>query len=94
MSIHVNIGEAKTHLSRLIAAALRGEKVVIDRDGKAQVELTPVAPDDHQAERRARLKAFMGSKRAEVTEQGLDLIAEPSFSDEELDALQSPRALG
>ena len=43
MTIHVNIGEAKTQLSKLISASLRGEEVVIDHDGKPQVRLTPVA---------------------------------------------------
>ena len=36
-----NVHEAKTHLSRLIAAALAGEEVVICRDGHAVVRLVP-----------------------------------------------------
>ena len=43
MTIHVNIGAAKAQLSKLIAASLRGEEVVIDHDGKPQVRLIPVA---------------------------------------------------
>ena len=43
MTIHFNIGEAKAQLSKLIAAALRGEEVVIDKDGVPQVRLEPVA---------------------------------------------------
>jgi antitoxin (DNA-binding transcriptional repressor) of toxin-antitoxin stability system len=39
MTIHVNIGEAKTRLSELIAASLRGEDVIIARDGTPQVQL-------------------------------------------------------
>lgn len=55
MTIHVNIGEAKTQLSRLISATLRGEEVVIDRDGQPQVRLVPV--DAAQAvDRTARRK--------------------------------------
>ena len=42
MTIQMNIAEAKAKLSRLISASLRGEEVVIDRDGKPQVRLTPV----------------------------------------------------
>jgi prevent-host-death family protein len=42
MTIHVNIGEAKTRLSELVAAALRGEEVVVDRAGEPQVRLVPV----------------------------------------------------
>lgn len=40
----VNIHEAKTHLSALIAAVERGhEKVIICRHGRAVAELVPVA---------------------------------------------------
>ncbi len=38
----VNIHEAKTHLSKLIAAVERGEEVVIARDGRAVARLVPV----------------------------------------------------
>jgi prevent-host-death family protein len=38
----VNIADAKTHLSRLIALAERGERVVIARAGKPVAELRPV----------------------------------------------------
>lgn len=38
----VNVHEAKTHLSRLIDAAMAGEEVVIAKDGKPFVRLEPV----------------------------------------------------
>lgn len=38
----VTVHEAKTHLSRLIAAAERGEEVVISRGTTPVVKLTPV----------------------------------------------------
>ena len=41
MTIHVNIGEAKTRLSELIAAAIRGEEVILDKAGVPQVRLVP-----------------------------------------------------
>ena len=41
MTMHVNIGDAKTRLSELIAAALRGEEVVLDKAGVPQVRLVP-----------------------------------------------------
>jgi antitoxin (DNA-binding transcriptional repressor) of toxin-antitoxin stability system len=88
MTIHVNIGEAKTKLSALIAAVKRGEKVIIDRDGQPEVELTPVSPEANRVERAARLRAWMGSKRDFVTKGGLDIIAQPAFTDEELDAME------
>ena len=37
-----NIHEAKTHLSRLIAQAARGETVIIAKAGKPLVKLVPV----------------------------------------------------
>ena len=47
MTIHVNIGKAKSTLSKLIAASLRGEEVVINHDGVPQVRLMPVAKPSH-----------------------------------------------
>lgn len=37
----VNSYEAKTQLSKLIARALKGERIIIARAGKPLVELTP-----------------------------------------------------
>jgi prevent-host-death family protein len=53
MTTHVNIAEAKAKLSSLVKASLRGEEVVIDRDGKPQVRLTPV-PEAKAIDREAR----------------------------------------
>lgn len=55
MTIHVNIGEAKTKLSKLIAASLRGEEVVIANDGTPQVRLVPM-PEAKAVDREARRK--------------------------------------
>jgi prevent-host-death family protein len=38
-----NIHAAKTNLSRLVEAALRGEEVVLARNGKPVVKLVPLA---------------------------------------------------
>lgn len=40
----VNVHEAKTHLSQLLARAEAGEEIVIARNGKPIVELKPVEP--------------------------------------------------
>jgi len=40
----VNVYEAKTHLSRLLTEAVRGEEIVIARDGVPLVRLVPVMP--------------------------------------------------
>ena len=39
---HVNVQEAKTRLSQLLAAAERGEEVVIARGGRPVARLVPV----------------------------------------------------
>jgi prevent-host-death family protein len=40
----VKVHQAKTQLSKLIAAALAGEEVVIARGNEPVVRLTPIAP--------------------------------------------------
>lgn len=40
----LNIHEAKTHFSKLVAAVEAGEKVVICRNGKPVVECVPAQP--------------------------------------------------
>ena len=42
MSEVVNMHKAKSDLSRLVARALAGEEVIITRDGKPVVRLTPI----------------------------------------------------
>jgi prevent-host-death family protein len=41
----VTIHEAKTHLSRLVDAALAGEEVIIARRNKPLVQLTAIRPE-------------------------------------------------
>jgi antitoxin (DNA-binding transcriptional repressor) of toxin-antitoxin stability system len=40
----VNIYEAKTHFSRLVAEALQGEDIVIARDGVPFIRFVPIVP--------------------------------------------------
>ena len=48
----VNIHEAKTHLSRLVERAAKGESFIIAKAGKAMVKVVPVdAPDQSQIRR-------------------------------------------
>jgi prevent-host-death family protein len=42
--LDVNVHEAKTHLSRLLARVAGGEEVVISKAGKPVARLVPVAP--------------------------------------------------
>jgi prevent-host-death family protein len=44
MSIQINMHEAKTRLSELVAATERGEEVILARNGKAVVRLVAVDP--------------------------------------------------
>lgn len=88
MTIHVNIGEAKTRLSELVAAARRGEEVVIAHSGKPAVKLIPVAPDDDRAATVARRLAFFGSVKRAAGDK-IDWL-EPTFTDEELDSFEKP----
>jgi len=53
--ITVNVHEAKTNLSRLLAQAEAGEEVVIARNGKPVARLAPV-----QARARPRPDVFKG----------------------------------
>ena len=39
-----NIGEAKAHLSELVQKALLGEEIIIARDNKPLLRLTPIEP--------------------------------------------------
>ena len=44
----VNIHEAKTHLSRLLARVAAGDEVVIAKAGKPVARLIPVTPHDRR----------------------------------------------
>lgn len=55
-----NIHAAKTSLSRLVDAALRGEDVIIAKAGKPVVRLTPIAPQDQREKRRAFFGCLKG----------------------------------
>lgn len=53
MTINVNIGEAKTRLSELLAAAARGEVVVVNKAGVPFATIVP-RPEALALEREAR----------------------------------------
>jgi prevent-host-death family protein len=48
----VNVHEAKTHLSRLIEQAVKGEPFVIAKAGKPLVKVVPIRPPEAGATRR------------------------------------------
>lgn len=87
MTIHVNIGEAKTRLSELVAAALRGEEVILQRGGQPKVRLTPL-PEAEEMEKAARAAkraaaiGFLADKYRHL--HGTDALdVPPSMTDEE-----------
>lgn len=49
---HVNIHEAKTHLSKLVDAAAKGESFVIAKAGKPLVKVTAITPTEAAAVQR------------------------------------------
>lgn len=74
----VNVGQAKTELSRLIALALAGEEVEIARDGIPVVRLVPLEP----ARPGAQFLAAAGSLAGEIR-----ISEDFEFSDAELDEM-------
>jgi prevent-host-death family protein len=54
----VKMHQAKSQLSKLIAAAVAGEEVVIARGNEPMVRLTPVAPPAKQKRVPGRLKGM------------------------------------
>ncbi|MBW8754060.1 MAG: type II toxin-antitoxin system prevent-host-death family antitoxin [Sphingomonadales bacterium] len=86
MTIHVNIGEAKTRLSELVAAALRGENVIVQRDGEPKVRLVaiPEAAALEKEARAAKRRAAIGfarEKYAHLPSEAFDVP--PAMTDEE-----------
>ena len=85
MTIHVNMGEAKTRLSQLVAAAVRGEEVILQKAGAPQVKLVPVkeAEREKRAEVAQRRVANLGYLKEKY--RGVDLTVPPSMTDEEVE---------
>lgn len=71
----VNIHEAKTHFSELIAAVERGEEVTIARRGKAVARMVPCSP----AEGGIRLGTYEG--RLVIHPEFYDEMSEDELSD-------------
>jgi prevent-host-death family protein len=75
MSVHVNIAQAKARLSELVAAAVRGEDVVLDRAGKPQVRLVAVteASVSEIARRAEKRKLAVGMYAHLVGDRSIDV---------------------
>jgi prevent-host-death family protein len=56
-----NVHDAKTNLSQLIEAALRGETVTIARRGKPAVKLVPIETENKSPKRISAFEALSGT---------------------------------
>ncbi|MGB3456870.1 MAG: type II toxin-antitoxin system prevent-host-death family antitoxin [Litorimonas sp.] len=66
--VPVNIHEAKTHFSKLVAAVERGETIVISRYGKPVAQMEPVEAAGESGERE------LGILRGQITmPEGFDI---------------------
>lgn len=68
MTRHVPIAEFKDHLSELVAAAARGEEIIITRHGKVEAKLGPandLARRQRVAEAVRRIREHQRNMRAE-----------------------------
>lgn len=79
MTRHVPISEFKNHASELVAAAERGEEVIITRHGKATVRLEAITADDGEAPRRRKAREAMArilARREQMRAAGMTATAE------------------
>lgn len=94
MTIQSNIGEAKTRLSELVAACLRGEEVILAHAGRPVARIVGLeaavaeAAEVKYAERKAKWDAWIGSKAGLLPKGTGDLFLEPTYSDEEMQAFE------
>lgn len=72
--MQVTIHEAKTHLSKLIAAVERGEEVVIARRDKPVVRLVQ--------EKQARPKRVLGALAGYMDPRVIDMLTDPALDKE------------
>jgi prevent-host-death family protein len=71
----VNIHEAKTHLSRLIEEAIKGEPFIIAKAGKPVVKVTAIDAPEPAAKRRLGFMAGQFSVPEDFDQMGADEIA-------------------
>ena len=82
MATTVNIHEAKTHLSKLVDRAAKGEEIIIAKAGKPLVKLSAVT--ETAGERGARRR--FGFAKDLLTEEQVKALLDPAL-DKELEDL-------
>jgi prevent-host-death family protein len=75
----VNIHEAKTHLSRLVEQAVRGEPFIIAKAGKPMVKVVPLEEGDRP--RRCLIGALKGQFTVPDDFDAMDEEIEKLFND-------------
>jgi len=70
----VNIHEAKTHLSRLIEGAVRGEPFIIAKAGRPLVKVMPISAPERGAECRLGFLAGRGEVPDDFDRMGAEAI--------------------
>jgi antitoxin (DNA-binding transcriptional repressor) of toxin-antitoxin stability system len=86
MTININIGEAKTRLSELVALALAGEEVVLQKAGVPKLVLMRVEDAERMKREEVARRRIANIGKYREAYAGLDLTVPPSMTDEELDA--------
>lgn len=88
----INMHDAKTQLSDLVARAEAGEEIVIARRNKPAVKLVPVHAPDREHVRKARARAF--GSLAHLGEAMKDVDWFEPLPEEELRAWEGEAAPG
>ncbi|MBE9045811.1 type II toxin-antitoxin system prevent-host-death family antitoxin [Pleurocapsales cyanobacterium LEGE 10410] len=70
----VTIAEASEKLSELFDAALRGEEVIITKDGQTSIKLTPATPIKSRQPGSAKGKVWMSEDFDEPLEEFKDYM--------------------
>jgi len=79
----VNVHEAKTTLSKLIAKAKKGEEVIIAKNGVPEVRIVPIEKKEKDWFGMDAGKGWIAEDFDELPEDILDLMADPKiFPDE------------
>jgi prevent-host-death family protein len=85
MTIYVNMHEVKSRLSELVAAALQGEEVILQKAGVPQARIVPTNPVAlNQEARIAKRKALFGRYQHEFPAAAADLALAPQMSDSDI----------
>jgi prevent-host-death family protein len=81
MTIHVNIGDAKTRLSELVARALEGEEVILQKAGRPVLKLIPLADAEQLEAQRVAARRTAGVGAFKAAFSGVDLSLEALKAD-------------